>query len=124
MASSVIGVGPLRPDRHALLMGDGVVVVAHQGVEVATTAAKGHLSGLLPVAEADDGVGHHHVVVLELPEGLGAVGDALLVGVDAALQVVDGLEVEGDGPDAQLAGLGERAGLPQPTQMGGWPLPW
>ena len=45
------------------------------------------------------------------PSGSVQLAMALLVGVDAALEVVDRLEVEGDGADAELAGLGERAGV-------------
>ncbi len=101
------GAGALRPYRDSLLVGNGVVVVAHQRVEVPTATAQGNLAGPLPVVQTNDRIGHHHVVVLELPQWLGAVGHALFVGVDATLEVVDGLEVEGNGTDAELAGLGE-----------------
>ena len=111
-------VGPLGPDRHPLLVGNGVVVVAHQRVQIAPAAPEGDLTGPLPVAQADHRVGHHDVVVRELTQGLGAVGDALLVGLDPALQVVDRLEVEGDGADAELAGLRERARIAAPHPDG------
>ena len=101
----------VRPHDGVLLGRHRVVVHVDHRVEVATAGRHGDLAGPLAVRQADHGVGHHDVVVHELAERLGAVGDALLVGVDAPLEVVDGLEVERDCADALLAGGRERAGV-------------
>ena len=82
------------------------------------------MRAFVAVLEADHGVGHHDVVVHELAERLLAVGDGLLVRLDPAAQVVDRLEVERDRADAELARRAKVGGLPQATQIGGWPWPY
>ena len=97
-----------RPcDRIGRLRHRVVVQIDHRH-QVRADPFEGELARQVAVFEAEDAVGHHDVVVHELPERLLAPGNAFLVGLDAALEVVDGLEVEGDGADAELARLLER----------------
>ena len=109
--------GRLGPGGGALPLGDGVVVQAHHRVQVAPAVHQRDLPRPVAVLQADDGVGHHHVVVHVGAVGLGALRDGLLVAVDAALEGGRGLEVEGDGADAHASGGGEggrvAAGHPQ-----------
>ena len=84
-----------------------VVVHIHHGHEVAREAIECQLASALAVVEADNRVGHHHVVVHVLTEWLGAVGDGVLVRLNAAAQVEDGFEVERNGADAEFASASE-----------------
>ena len=76
------GVGPRDGawDRHR------VVVHADDVDEVAAAALQGDLAGPLAIAQADDRVGHHDVVVLVLADLVDRVLDRFLVGVDPALR--------------------------------------
>ena len=105
-------VGRVRPGNGVRGLGHGVVVEVDHGDQVAPTLGFGDRPGCFPVLEADHRVGHHHVVVPELSDLLDRVDDGLLVGLHPTLQVVDRLEVEGDGPDAHRPGFGEGGRVP------------
>ena len=80
------------------------MVEVHHGDQISAPLAKRYLASLLACLTADDRVRDHHVVILELADRIGAVCNALLVGLDPTPQCEDRLEVECDGTDAHLAG--------------------
>ena len=87
------------------------MVEVHHRHPVAAKVALRHGPRLLAVLEADHGVGHHHVVVLELTDRVGDVLGRFEVGVNPPLQVVDRFEVEGDRAEAHGAGLRVGGGI-------------
>ena len=87
-----------------------VIQVDHRD-QIATEAVDRQRPGALAIAETDDRVGHHDVVVHVLTERLCARLDGFFVGVDAAAEVEDRFEVERDRADAQLAGPGKCGGI-------------
>ena len=104
--SSMVGSGTSSGYTGRLLgLGEGVVVLEHQRLEVAELhLLHHHPTGLLAVFQAHQAVGDHHVVVHVLAGGLG-MGNGVLVGLHVGGHLIDGGHVEAEHAEAVAGGL-------------------
>ena len=86
----------IRPGRHALGLGEGVVVFEHQRLQIADAVEVCcHFTGFLAVFQADHAVGDHYIVVHIVAHGL-CVYDRLFVGLDMFFHLEDGAHIEAE----------------------------